>query len=118
MTNFTIDDHKQALQALALLEARWEKYDGNNANKYRADIEAAKAKVAEITESLKSFGLLPRSPEEERNALLDSAFPDARSKEIVSFQGKRFMKRFTPAAKSLSGKTVYAWNSFWEEVAE
>ncbi len=83
MTNFTIDDHNQALQALTLLEARWENYDGNNPNKYWADIEAARAKLAVITKALKSSGLLPRTPEEERDALLDSTFPDARSKEIV-----------------------------------
>lgn len=43
------------------------------------------------------------------NAELDALFPLARSKQIVTHNGWRYMKPFYPLESSRSGKTVIAW---------
>lgn len=116
MSSFTLDDHAKAVEALASLSARRDNYSGNNPNKFRADIESAKARLAAIELSLKRVGVLQRSPAEERDAELDLAFPNAQSKEVVTWRGRQFIKRFTPTGKSLSGKTPLGWTSHWEEL--
>lgn len=118
MTHYSLEDHAQATSALAQLKEKWENYSGNNPNKFRAAMESAKAKLLTISTELKAAGLLERNPAEERDALLDAEFPAARSKDVVTWEGRRFMKRFSPAATSLSGKTVIAWNTYWEELVE
>lgn len=115
MSSFTLDDHAKAVEALASLSARRDNYSGNNPNKFRADIEHAQARLATIELALKRAGVLPQSAAEERDAELDLAFPDAQSQEVVTWQGKRFVKRFTPTGRSLSGKTVLGWKSHWQE---
>ncbi|OAD82127.1 hypothetical protein ATN89_21805 [Comamonas thiooxydans] len=116
MPLYTLEDHIAAKASLDSLNAKWDNYSGNNPNKFRADIEAAKARLYSIETALKANGLLARTPKEERNASLDAAFPNAQSREVVEWNGKRYMRRFTPVSKSLSGKTVNAWNKHWEEL--
>lgn len=116
MSSITLDDHAKAVEALASLSAKQDNYSGNNPNKFRADIEAARARLAAIELSLKRGGVLQRSPAEERDAELDLAFPNAQSKEVVTWQERQFIKRFTPTGKSLSGKTTLGWTSHWEEL--
>ncbi len=116
MSNYTLDDHAKAVDALSLLKAKEDNYSGNNPNKFRANIERAKTHLATIELALKQARVLQRSPAEERDAELDLAFPEAQSKEVVSWQGKQFVKRFTPTGKSLSRKTVLGWTSHWEQL--
>lgn len=113
---YTIDDLEQATAALALLQKRWENYDGNNPNKYRASIADAQARVATIEASLKASGEIPLTDHEVLERDLDRAFPEARSREIVEHEGKRYQRRFSPVSKSLSGKTVKAWHKSWVAV--
>lgn len=115
---YTLQDYENAKARLESLSAKWENYAGNNPDKYRADIADARVKLHEIEIALKSSGLLPRTAEEERNHQLDLAFPNARSKEVVTWKCKTYMRRFTPVATSLSGKSVNAWSKSWEPVAE
>lgn len=113
---YTLEDYGTAKAELDTLNAKWEQYSGNNPNKYRTDVEKAKAKLHLIETTLKANGYLSITPIEERNAILDSTFPHAQSKEIVEWEGKKYMRRFSPVSKSLSGKTVYLWKKSWEEV--
>lgn len=116
---YTLDDHAAAKTELEVLNNKYENYSGNNPNRFRADIETAKAKLHSIESHLKSTGELPRTLEEERDIQLDLAFPNAQSRQVVEWQGKRYMRRFTPVARSLSGKTVKGgWHKYWEEVRE
>ena len=110
MSSYTLEDHARAAEALSLLRAK------ENPNKFRADIERARATLIAIELSLKEDGTLQRTPEEDRDAQLDLAFPNAQSKEVVNWQGKHFMKCFTPTSKSLSGKTVFGWKPYWKEL--
>ncbi|MEA9705213.1 hypothetical protein [Xanthomonas campestris] len=115
MSSYTLEDHARAAEALSLLRAKENNYSGNNPNKFRADIERARATLIAIELGLKEDGTLQRTPEEDRDAQLDLAFPNAQSKEVVTWQGKHFMKCFTPTGKSLSGKTVFGWKPYWKE---
>jgi hypothetical protein len=115
---YTFDDFNAAKAELEALNQQWENYSGNNTNKYRASINAARAKVRAIGAELKAAGLLQRTPQEELEQQLDLAFPNARSKQVVEFKGKRYVRRFTPLGKSLSGKTVTEWGKSWEEVPQ
>lgn len=116
MSIYTLEDYIAAKAALDSLNAKWGKHSGNNPDKFRADIEAARVTLHSIETELKANGLLARTPTEERDASLDAAFPNAKSREVVEWHGKKYMRRSTPMSKSLSGKTVNAWRSYWEEV--
>lgn len=118
MPPYTLDDYAAATAELEALNTKWEDYSGNNPNKYRADIEAARAKLNSIEIELKESGLVLRTATEERDALLDAAFPNAKSREVVEWQGKKYMCRFSPVSTSLSGKSVNAWHKYWKEIHE
>jgi hypothetical protein len=114
----TIEDYNAAKAELERLNERWDNYSGNNPDKYRSSIRSASARVRAVEAELKSLGLLPRPPKEELEAKLDAAFPRARSKQIVEFQGKQYIRRFAPLSMSLSGKSVAEWSKSWEEVPQ
>jgi len=116
MINYSLEDLAKAKSELEVLNERWSNYAGNNPNKYYSQIESARAKVHRIETELKECGLIMRSPLEVRDAALDAAYPNAKSKEIVHWQDGKYMRRFSPISKSRSGKTVYAWRKYWEEV--
>lgn len=118
MTDYTLSDHAKAVQDLARLNEKWENYSGNNPNKFRADIEAAKATLARVERALKDTGVLPRTAQEQRDAALDKAYPNALTRQIVEWEGQRFQKRYTPVATSRSGKTVLEWKGFWVPLAD
>lgn len=112
----TLESHAVAKAALEAAERRWENYDGNNPNKHRAAVQSCRAELGAIEAELKARGILPRTEKEERDARITAAFPSADSREVVEFEGKRYRKRFTPRATSLSGKTAYGYDAYWEEV--
>lgn len=115
---YSIDDLEQAREALRAWEDRFDRYTGNNPEKYQSDIRAAQRKVRTIEAALKAEGVLPLTEEERLERELDAAFPDARSKQIVEHNGRRFQRRFWPLEKSRSGKTVTEWGKGWTEVAD
>jgi hypothetical protein len=94
----------------------WENYSGNNPNKFSTEIKDAGAKFREIEGHLKNSGVLERTPKEQLDHQLDVLYPNAQSREIVAFNERKYMRRFTPASKSLSGKTVKEWHRSWEEM--
>jgi len=114
---YTLAEYSEAKAKLEALKARWENYSGNNPNKFQADIAIAKAELHSIEVELKKAGELAQTPSEKRDVLLDEAFPNARSRQVVDWQGKKYMRRFSPVSTSLTGKTVKAWKKYWEEVA-
>jgi hypothetical protein len=115
---YTLEDLAKAKDELSSLRERSDNYSGNNPNRFRADISDAQARLHSIEEQLKATGLLARSAQELLEAQLDAAFPKAQSRQVVTWEGKRYMRRFSPVATSLSGKTVKAWHKFWEEMAD
>ena len=60
MSSYTLEDHARAAEALSLLRAKENNYSGNNPNKFRADIERARATLIAIELALKEDGTLQR----------------------------------------------------------
>lgn len=107
---------EEAKKHLDQLEERDGMDTSGNPDKYTTRIRQARDEVHRITESLKRQSVIPHTQQELLNQKLDAAFPKARSKDVVEFEGKRFQKRFSPATRSRSGNTVYRWNTWWEEL--
>ena len=115
---YTLEDYENAKAELARWNERGNNYTGNNPDKYQADIKAAARKVREIEQFLKDAGVLELTEKEHLEKELDRAFPNAQSKEVVEYNGKRYRRRFFPLEKSRSGKTVKEWAKSWEPVEE
>jgi hypothetical protein len=114
--SYTLNDLKEADQKVDECERRIDSHRANNPDFGRADLRSARFLRDLIVRDLKNQGLIPRTEKEILEAELDAAFPKAKSKEIVSFKGKRFQRRFWPARMSRSGKTVMEWERSWEPV--
>ena len=114
----TIKDLENAREELQNWEDRFDRYSGNNPDKYQADIRTARRRVREIEETLKASGEMPRSNIERLNAELDRAFPNAKNKEIVEYQGQRYQRRFYPLERSRSRKKVTEWGRAWVELKD
>ena len=113
---YTLDDLKEAENVLRRAQERADNYRRNNPDFGQADIRAAQDRLETITLHLKASGALPLTDEEKLEDELDAAFPDAKSRDTVEHNGKRYQLRFYPARKSRSGKTVTQWDRWWEEV--
>jgi hypothetical protein len=57
--SLSVQDLEQARQELKRWEDRFDRYDGNNPNKYRSDINSARSRVQLIELSLRAQGLIP-----------------------------------------------------------
>lgn len=115
---YTLEDYENAKADLARWNERWITYTGNNPDKYQADIKAADRKVREVERYLKDIGVLDQTDKEKLEKDLDRAFPNAQSREIVVYNGKKYRRRFLPLEKSRSRKTVTEWAKSWESVEE
>jgi hypothetical protein len=118
MTNLSLADLEQAKSDLAAWNKRFDDYTGNNPDKYHADIRSARERVREIESALKEAGVLPKTKHEKLESILDRMFPNARSKEIVEYEGNRYQRRFTPLERSRSKKSVTAWDKSWAKVQD
>lgn len=68
MTHYSLEDHAQAISALALLKEKWENYSGNNPNKFRADMESERPDCLLSAQSSKRPGYWSEPPR--KNAML------------------------------------------------
>lgn len=113
---YTLEGYEKAKADLKELTDLFDRYSGNNPDKYQADIKMARSKLRIIEAYLKEAGTLSSTNQERLERELDKAFPDASSKQIVEFKGKRYQRRFFPLEKSRSRKTVREWGKSWVEV--
>lgn len=113
VTALKLEDLEAARVELANVQRRWDNYSGNNPDKYKTDIRQATEKVQSISDILKLAKIIALTPEEELFKVLDAAFPKAQSKEVVSYNGLLYERKFTPGGKSRSGKTVTSWLRSW-----
>ena len=113
----TLEDHEAAKAKLAAVQEQWESYSGNNPDKYRSEMRQAREALAAIEVNLKRRGLLLSTENERLYAVLDNAFPNAQSGEIVIFEGVHYRRRFYPATRSNSGKSIRSWVKTWERCA-
>ena len=111
---YTIEDFDRANQALALVEKALANYDGGNPRKHQSEFERLSAEVARIDRALKLSGQLPSTEAEKLQFELDRRYPGSNSGRVVEFEGQRYVRRYSPLHASLSGKTVHAWEGWWE----
>ena len=114
---YTVEDLEFAQAQLREWSDRFDRYDGNNPDKYQSEIRNAQEKVREIECEQKKTGLLQMTDKEKLNAALEAAFPDARHRQVVEYNGKHYERRVFPLQKSRSRKTVLEWAKDWKEVA-
>tara|TARA_R110000803_G_C11716963_1_gene287687 strand:+ start:62 stop:454 length:393 start_codon:yes stop_codon:yes gene_type:complete len=62
----------------------------------------------------KKEGILEYTDKQWLDICIDHAHSNAKSKEVVIYEGKKYRRRFVPASKSRSGKTVYRWWKLWD----
>lgn len=113
---YTQTDLTEAREVLQSWQEKFERYSGNNPNKYQADIKSARRNVRLIENALKASGQIPFTEQEQLEKDLDATFPNAESKQIVEFRGRRYRRKFWPLEKSRSGKNVTEWGRCWENV--
>ncbi|MNF86598.1 hypothetical protein D3C84_690390 [compost metagenome] len=112
---YTIEDLNNANAELDEVAERWSAaYSTSRPNPLDTEAKAAAEKVRQIEEDLKRRGLLPYTDHELLEESLDEAYPDAQSREIALYNGKRYQRRFYPLEKSKSGKSVRQWRKAWE----
>ncbi|ESY22457.1 MULTISPECIES: hypothetical protein [unclassified Mesorhizobium] len=118
MSKYTLDDLEKAKAELSGWSKRFDDYTGNNPDKYQADIRSAREKVREVESALKDDGTLPKSDHERVESSLDHLFPNARSKEIVEYEGQKYQRRFAPLEWSRSRKSVTVWHKSWVKLPD
>lgn len=112
MTSPTLDDLKAAQAELEAMSARLDNYDGGNPNKHVTSVRLAREKVNRLTRELKASGLVERTEQEKFEARLDAAFPSARDKDEVEFEGAHYVRWARPTTYSLSGGPM-TWETGW-----
>ncbi len=115
---YSLQDCENAKAELRAVQTHWENYSGNNPDKYRGDLKAARSKLRAIESNLKERGELPLTEHERLERELNRAFPKARNKDIVEYRGKKYRLRYYPVERSRSRKSVTEWGKSWEEFAE
>lgn len=115
---YTLEGYEKAKAEHTRWVNRWDNYTGNNPDKYQTDIRDAARRMREIEQYLKDVGLLERTEKEKLERELDRLFPNARSKEVVEHNGKKYQCRYWPLEKSRSGKTVNDWVKSWLPIEE
>lgn len=114
---YTLDDLEKARERLKSLNDAYANDSSNNPNKYRSDIEIASSDVRLIRYELINAGLIEMTEKEKLQADLDKLYPNAKSKSVVEYKGKKYKICYWPI-KSRSGKTVQEWRHRWEELDE
>ena len=117
MAEPTLADLEKAIAERDEIERRWADYDGNNPRKYESERRSARSNVRLIEELLKARGLLEKTDKEKLDDELNRMFPNAKNMEIVEHNSQKYRKRFFPAEKSRSRKTVTRWGAWWEPVS-
>jgi hypothetical protein len=113
VADYTLKDLDDARAELNRWQERWADSTSNNPDKHEGQIREARRRFREIEESLKATGRLPLTDQEQLEARLDRAFPNAKSKEIVEFEGKKYQRIFYPLERSRSRQTVTEWSKEW-----
>jgi len=67
---YTLEGLENAREELRKWDDRFDRYTGNNPDKYQSDIRAARSKVRLIESELKRTGALPMTDEEKLHAAL------------------------------------------------
>ncbi len=114
--DYTTEDLEKAKQDLE--RANEIGMSGNNPNAGRARQQAARARLKTVEQTLKQSGKVEKTPEEKLTEELDQLYPNAKSKTVIEYQGKKFQIRYFPLESSRTGKTVFEWGHQWVPFSE
>ncbi|MBI4135220.1 hypothetical protein HY477_00595 [Candidatus Uhrbacteria bacterium] len=110
---YTLADLEEAQEDLKVWKRRLKTDTSNNPNKFKAGTRTARRRLEIIEAALKEAGVIELTEEETRDRELDELYPNAKSRTIVTYKGKRYQIRYVPREKSRSGKTVHEWGHHW-----
>lgn len=113
---YKLEDLEKAIQNRRQWLEAFGNDSSNNPNKYQAQIRDADIEVRKIERYLKDKGIIKKSESEILDDELDSIYPNAESKKIVNYKGKRYQIKYFPVIKSRSRKTVKEWGHTWVEL--
>lgn len=113
---YILEDYEKAKAEARKWTDAFDRYSGNNPDKYQSDIKIARVKLKEIEQDLKSRGLLVMNDKEKLEAELDKEFPEAKSRQVVEYKGRSYQRKYFPLEKSRSRKTVTDWGKPWIEI--
>jgi hypothetical protein len=116
---YTLADLAEAEAGYASAQARVDIFDSNNPNRGQSDLRRAGDHLTRVTLYLQAQGDLPKPEPTRQDNLeqaLDAAFPQARSKDMVEYEGKRYQLRFAPARMTRLRKRVAKWERWWQAV--
>lgn len=120
----TQEKPKYTLADLEEVLRREENYVGpNNPGAQKRKYKEFGSRIKEITDYLVDAGVLrnetaPVSEHELVQKELDTLYPNAKSKKIVTHKDKRYQIQYYPSNSSISGKTIYEWGHRWDEVKD
>ena len=77
------------------------------------EIKNAEATCHRLAMKCKIMGLIPKTERELLNERINAAFPKAKSKQIVEFEGAKYKNTYSPRELSNSRKTVKSWDQEW-----
>lgn len=106
---YTLEDFEKAKVELRSWVDRFDRYSGNNPNKYQSDIKAARRHVRVVEETLKATGLVQLSDTDFIEKKFDVAVPNAAGKQRWNLKGDDFsgdsgrLKRVVLGSRSGSG---------------
>lgn len=115
---YTLEDLEEARREVKIWDDRYANDSSNNPDKYQSQRKSARDKVRWITAELKAAGILETSKAERLYQKLDRAYPLAKSKEVVLFEGRYYQRRFKPLERSRSRKTITLWGGYWVQLEE
>ena len=115
---YSVEDFEwQKIEHARITELWSDNYSPKETNPYSEPAKAATKKLREMEIYLKKNGLIPYSDHELLEETLNQKFPTAQSKDIVTYNGSQYKKKFTPIELSKTGKSVKKWHSGWELLA-
>ncbi|CAM3835687.1 hypothetical protein VRRI112168_02325 [Vreelandella rituensis] len=93
-------------QALENWEAGIEPYE---------KVEQAESALSSVITYLRANGTMPKTRHEMLEDTLDLLYPEAASREIVTYEGERYQRRFRPLKRGKGGGVV-KWEKSWSLV--
>lgn len=98
------------------LRSKTEQLHNDDGTTSALDIRLVTKKVKMIEGDLKKRAIVMGIDMKTLHAELDRLFPDAKSKEIVEHEGRRYQRRFYPLTESIPAVRYSKWEGTWEDL--
>lgn len=98
------------------LRRKTEQFHNDDGTTSALDIRLAWKQVKMMEDDLKRRAIVLGIDKMTLHAELDRLFPDAKSKEIVKHEGRRYQRRFYPQTESIPAVRYSKWEGTWEDL--